>query len=96
MEWSTLGCPIGNTPACCYSPEGGPVDKASPANLHIPSLILLLNWTGQLPAFFVVHKIKFTVVNKNSQQIVLDKTDKNCDHNDCDGTDKNHNCNNTS
>ena len=68
MEWSTLGCPTGNTPAHCYSPEGGPMNKASPTNLHIPSLILPLNSTGQLPAFFVVHKTKFTVINKNSQQ----------------------------
>ena len=43
-------------------------DKASPANPHIPSLILLLNLMGQPPVFFVVHKIKFTVVNENSQQ----------------------------
>ena len=68
MEWSTLGCSIRDTPAHCYSPEGGPADKVSPSNLHILSLILLLNFTGQLPAFFVVLKIKFTVVNENSQQ----------------------------
>ena len=67
-EWSTLGCPTRNTPTHCYSPEGGPVDKAPPTNPHIPSLILPLNLTGQLPAFFVVHMIKFTVVNENSQQ----------------------------
>ena len=67
MEWSTLGCPTRNTPTHHYSPEGGPADKASPANLHIPSLILLLNLTGQLPSLFVVHKIKFTIVKENSQ-----------------------------
>ena len=63
MEWSTLGCPTGNTPTHCYSPEGGPADKASPANLHIPSLILPLNWAEQPPTFFVIHKIRFTIVN---------------------------------
>ena len=68
MEWSTLGGPIGSTPTYCYSPEGGPVDKVSPANPHNLSLILPLNLTRQLPAFFVVHKIKFTIVSENSQQ----------------------------
>ena len=52
-EWSTLGCPTRNTPTHCYSPEGGPEDKASPTNLHILSLFLLLDLTRQLPAFFV-------------------------------------------
>ena len=67
MEWSTLGCPTRNTPTCCYSPKGGPADKASPTSLHILLLILLLNLTRQLPVSFVVHKIKFTIVNENSQ-----------------------------
>ena len=66
MEWSTLGCSVGSTPTHCYSPEGETADKASPTNLHIPSLILLLNLTGQPPAFFVIHKTKSIVVNKNS------------------------------
>ena len=66
MGWSTLGCPTGNTPTYHYSPEGGPVDKALPTNLHIPSLILLLSLTGQPPAFFVILKTRFKVVNKNS------------------------------
>ena len=38
MEWSTLGCPVGNTPAHHYSLKGGPVEKASPANSHNLSL----------------------------------------------------------
>ena len=50
MKWSTLGCPIGNTPSHHYSPGGGLVDKASPTNSHIPSPILPQDWTGQLPA----------------------------------------------
>ena len=50
MEWSTLGCPFGNTPTCHYSPGGGPVEKAPPTNLHILSPILLQDSTGQLPA----------------------------------------------
>ena len=66
MDWSTLGCPAGTTPTHCYSLEGGPVDKALPANPHIPSLNLPLNLTGQSPAFFVIHKTRFEVVNKNS------------------------------
>ena len=66
MEWSTLGCPIGNTPTHHYSPGEGPADKASPTNLHIPSLILPQDLTRQLPATFEVHKMKFKVVNKNS------------------------------
>ena len=53
MEWSTLGCPIGNTPAHHYSPGGGPADKASPTNLHIPSLIPLQDLTGQPPACYL-------------------------------------------
>ena len=66
MEWSSLGCPVGNTPAHCYSLEGDPVEKASPTNPHNLSLTLSLNSTGQPPAFFVVHETKFTDVNKNS------------------------------
>ena len=61
MEWSTLGCLVWNTPTYCYSPGGGPVDKASPANLHIPSPIFLQNPTGQLPATLEVHKMMFKV-----------------------------------
>ena len=52
MEWSTLGCPIGNTPACHYSPEGGSAEKASPASPHTPSPFLLQYLTGLLPATF--------------------------------------------
>ena len=52
MEWSTPGCPIGNTPTCCYSPGEGPADKVPPANPHIPSPIPLQDSTGQLPATF--------------------------------------------
>ena len=52
MEWSTLGCPIGNIPTCHYIPGGGPVDKASPTNPYIPSPILLQDLTGQPPATF--------------------------------------------
>ena len=52
MEWSTLGCPIRNTPTCHYSPGGGPVDKVPPTNLHIPSPIPPIDLTGQLPATF--------------------------------------------
>ena len=51
MEWSTLGFPVRNTPVHCYSLEGGPMEKASPTNMHNPSLTLLLNLTEQLPAF---------------------------------------------
>ena len=36
MEWSTLGCPIGNTPTHHYSPGGGPADKLPPANPQHP------------------------------------------------------------
>ena len=49
MEWSTLGCPVRNTPAYHYSLQGWPTGKASPTNLHNPSLTLLLNSTGQPP-----------------------------------------------
>ena len=66
MEWSTPGCPVRKTPTCHYSPGGGPADKASPTNLHIPSPILLQDLTGQPPATFEVHKTKFKVVNENS------------------------------
>ena len=52
MEWSTLGCPIRNTPTCYYSPGGGPAEKASPTNLQILSPILLQDSTRQLPATF--------------------------------------------
>ena len=52
MEWSTLGCPIGNTPTHHYTHGGGPADKAPPTNLHIPSTIPLQDLTGQLPATF--------------------------------------------
>ena len=65
---STLGFPIGNTPTHCYSPGGGPGEKASPTNLHIPSPILPQDSTGQLPATFEdeVQNEKFKVVNENS------------------------------
>ena len=66
MEWSTLGCLIGNTPAHHYSPGRGPADKASLTNPHIPSLILPRDSTGQPPATFEVHKTKFKVVNEKS------------------------------
>ena len=39
MEWSTLGFPVRSTLTHCYSPEGGPMDKALLTNPHIPSLI---------------------------------------------------------
>ena len=66
MEWSTLGCPIGNTPTCHYSPEGGPADKASPTNPHTPSPFLPQDLSGQLPAPFEIHQKKFKVVNENN------------------------------
>ena len=65
MEWSTLGCPVRNTPTCHYSPGGGPADKGSPANLHIPSPVFLQDLTRQLPDTLEVHKTKFKVDNKN-------------------------------
>ena len=52
MEWSTPGCPIGNTTTHCYSPGGGPDDKAPPVNLPTPSPIPPQDWTGQPPATF--------------------------------------------
>ena len=52
MEWSTPGCPIGNTPTHCYSPGGGPADKVPPTNLPIQSPIPPQDWTWQLPATF--------------------------------------------
>ena len=52
MEWSTLGCPIRNTPTHHYNPRGGPADKAPPTNPHILSPIPPQDSTGQLPAAF--------------------------------------------
>ena len=66
MEWSTLGCPVRNTPTHCYSPGEGPADKASPTNMHIPSPIFPQNLTRQSHATFELHKKKFKVVNENS------------------------------
>ena len=66
MEWSPLGHPVGDTPTHQYSPGGGPADKASPTNLHIPLPVFPQDLTGQLPATFEVHKTKFKVDNKNS------------------------------
>ena len=51
-EWSTLGCPTGNIPACHYSPEGGSAQKASPATPHTPSPSLLQYSTGWPPDTF--------------------------------------------
>ena len=66
MECSTLGCPIRNTPTHHYSPGGGPADKASPANLHIPSPILLQDSTGQPPATLEDEVHNENVQNRNS------------------------------
>ena len=66
MEWSTLGCPIGNTPTHHYSPGGGPAEKASPANLHIPSPIPLQDLTGQLSATFEDEVQNEKVQSRNS------------------------------
>ena len=53
MEWSTLGCPIRNTPTHHNSPGRGPVDEVPPANLHIPSPVPTpQDLTRQLPAAF--------------------------------------------
>ena len=79
-EWSTLGCPIGNTPTCHYSPGGGPADKVAPANPHIPSPIPLQDLTGQLPATFE-DKVQSCQQKKLT---MLDNMGKNYNHNSCD------------
>ena len=66
MEWSLLGCPVGDTPAHQCSPGGEPADKTSPTNPHIPSPVFPHDSTRQLPATLELHKTKFKFDNKNN------------------------------
>ena len=65
-EWFPLGCPVGDTPAHWHKPGGEPMEKVSPANLHIPSPVSLHNLTRQPPATPELHKtcLRFEVDNK--------------------------------
>ena len=60
------GCPVGVTPAHWHSPLGEPMEKVSPANLHIPSPVFLHNLTRWLPATPELHKmcLRFEVDDK--------------------------------
>ena len=64
MVYTSL--PSQEYPYLPLQPGGGPVNKASPANLHITSPFLPQHSTGQPPATLEVHKMKFKVNNKNS------------------------------
>ena len=66
MEWFTLGCPLGTTPTCHYSPEGGPVEKMSPTDPHTPSPFPPQSLIGQLLSTLEIHQKKFKVVNENN------------------------------
>ena len=65
-EWFPLGCPVRDTPAHWHSPGGEPMEKASPANLHIPSPVFPHNSTRWLPTTPELHKmcLSFEVDNK--------------------------------
>ena len=64
-EWFASDCPIGDTPAHWHSPGGEPMEKMSPANLHIPSPVFPHNSTRWLPTTPKLHKmcLRFEVDN---------------------------------
>ena len=64
-KWLPLGCPVGDTPTHWHSPRGELMEKASPANQHIPSPIfphILTRWPPTTPE---LHKmcLRFEVDN---------------------------------
>ena len=66
MEWSTLGCPFGNTPTYHNSPGEGPAEKALPTNPHILSPILPQDSTRQPPDTFEDEVQNEKVQSRNS------------------------------